>query len=73
MEESTSYFATTLMQRENSATGYAEIVKSGIGLLGDGEAGLRQALEYLERARLKSRSHSPSDNKPDDTDENGAG
>ena len=43
---------------------------SGIGLLGDSEQGLRQALAYLERARPKSRSGSPSDNKTDDTDEN---
>ena len=44
---------------------------SGIGLLGDSEAGLRQALAYLERARPKSRSRSPHDNKTDDTDQNG--
>ena len=44
---------------------------SGIGLLGDSEEGLRQALAYLERVRLKSRSRSPSDNKTDDTDKNG--
>ena len=45
---------------------------SGIGLLGDSEQGLRQALAYLERARPKSRSRSPSDNKTDDADQNGA-
>ena len=39
---------------------------SGIGLLGDSEAGLRQALAYLERARPKSRSRSPHNNKNDD-------
>ena len=32
---------------------------SGIGLLGDSEQGLRQALAYLERVRSKSRSRSP--------------
>ena len=42
---------------------------SGLGLLGDSEAGLRQALAYLERARLKNRSRSPCNNKTDDTDE----
>ena len=36
---------------------------SGIGLLGDSEQGLRQALAYLERTRSNSRSRSPSDNK----------
>ena len=36
---------------------------SGIGLLGDSEAGLKQALAYLERTRSNSRSRSPSDNK----------
>ena len=45
---------------------------SGIALLGDSEEGLRQALAYHERAREKSRSRSPSDNKTDDTDQNGA-
>ena len=45
---------------------------SGIGLLGDSEQGLRQALAYLERARTNARSRSPSDNKTtDDTDQNG--
>ena len=47
---------------------------SGIGLLGDSEEGLRQALEYLERARPKSRPRSPSDNKTNDSndaDQNG--
>ena len=44
---------------------------SGIGLLGDSEAGLRQALAYLERARPKSRSRSPSDNKTNDADQTG--
>ena len=44
---------------------------SGIGLLGDSEEGLRQALAYLERARPKSRSRSPSDNKSNDADQNG--
>ena len=39
---------------------------SGIGMLGDSEAGLRRALEYLERVRLKSRSRSPCDNKTND-------
>ena len=43
---------------------------SGIGLLGDSEAGLRQALAYLERARPKSCSRSPSVNKTDDADQN---
>ena len=43
---------------------------SGLGLLGDSEAGLRQALAYLERVRLKSRSRSPCDNKTNDTDQN---
>ena len=38
---------------------------SGIGLLGDSEAGLRQALAYLEQARTKSRSRSPIENKDD--------
>jgi len=42
---------------------------SGIGMLGDSEAGLRRALEYLERVRLKSRSRSPCDNKTNDADE----
>ena len=41
---------------------------SGIGLLGDSEEGLRQALAYLERARPNARSRSPSDNKTNDTD-----
>ena len=41
---------------------------SGIGLLGDSEQGLRQALAYLERARSKSRSRSPSDNKTHDAE-----
>ena len=40
----------------------------GIGMLGDSEAGLRQALAYLERARPKSRSRSPIDNKTHDND-----
>ena len=45
---------------------------SGIGLLGDSEQGLRQALAYLERARPKSRSRSRSDNKtPHDTSQPG--
>jgi hypothetical protein len=44
---------------------------SGIGLLGDSEEGLRQALAYLERARPKSRSRSPSVNKTNDTVQNG--
>ena len=39
---------------------------SGIGLLGGSEAGLKQALAYLERVRTKSRSRSPSDNKTHD-------
>ena len=39
---------------------------SAIGLWCDGEARLRQALAYLERARLKSRSRSPSDSKTHD-------
>ena len=39
---------------------------SGIGLLGDSEEGLRQALAYLQRARPKSRSRSPCDNKTND-------
>jgi hypothetical protein len=39
---------------------------SGIGMLGDSEAGLRRALAYLERVRLKSRSRSPCDNKTND-------
>ena len=43
---------------------------SAIGMLGDSEAGLRLAIEYLERARLKSRSRSPSNNKTKDTDQN---
>ena len=43
---------------------------SGLGLLGDSEAGLRQALPYLERVLPKSRSCSPSNNKTDDTDQN---
>ena len=42
---------------------------SGLGLLGDSEAGLRQALAYLQQARLKSRSRSPCNNKNDDADE----
>ena len=42
---------------------------SGIGLLGDSEEGLRQALAYMEQSRTKSRSRSPNNNKPDDTDE----
>ena len=37
-------------------------------MLGDSEAGLRQALAYLERARPKSRSRSPGDNKTHDND-----
>ena len=41
---------------------------SGIGQLGDSEQGLWQALAYLERARLKSRSRSPSDNKTHDAE-----
>jgi len=41
---------------------------SGIGLLGDSEAGLRQALAYLERARPKSRSRGPIDSKTNDND-----
>ena len=41
---------------------------SGIGLLGDSEAGLKQALAYLERVRTKSRSRSPNDNKTHDND-----
>ena len=44
---------------------------SGIGLLGDSEAGLRQALAYLERARTDARSRSPSDNKNNDSDQTG--
>ena len=41
---------------------------SGIGLLGDSEAGLKQALTYLERTRSISRSRSPCDNKTHDSD-----
>ena len=44
---------------------------AAIGMLGDSEAGVRQAVAYLERARPKSRSRSPHDNKTDDTDQNG--
>ena len=45
---------------------------SGIGLLGDSEQGLRQALAYLERTRSNSRSRSPSDNKnPHDNSQQG--
>ena len=39
---------------------------AGLGLLGDSEAGLRQALEYLERARSRSPKAAPSDKKTDD-------
>ena len=41
---------------------------SGIGLLGDSEAGLKQAHAYLERARPKSRSRSANHNKTHDID-----
>ena len=41
---------------------------SGIGMLGDSEAGLKQALAYLERVRTKSRSRSPKNNKTHDND-----
>ena len=41
---------------------------SGIGLLGDSEEGLRQALAYLEKTRTNSRSRSPHDNKNNDND-----
>ena len=44
---------------------------SGIGLLGDSEAGLKQALTYLERTRSISRSRSPCDNKTHDNDQQG--
>ena len=44
---------------------------SGIGLLGDSEEGVRQALAYLQRVRPKSRSRSPHDNKTNDADPNG--
>ena len=44
---------------------------SGIGLLGDSEEGVRQALAYLQRVRPKSRSRSPTDNKTNDSDQNG--
>ena len=43
---------------------------SGLGLLGDSEAGLRQALAYLKRVRPKSRPRNPCDNKTNDTDQN---
>ena len=42
---------------------------SGIGLLGDSEQGLRQALAYLERARPKERSRSPPEHKIHESDE----
>ena len=41
---------------------------SGIGLLGDSEPGLKQALAYLERTRTNSRSRSRNDNKTHDND-----
>ena len=41
---------------------------SGIGLLGDSEEGVRQALAYLERTRTNSRSRSPRNNKNNDND-----
>ena len=41
---------------------------SSIGMLGDSEAGLKQALAYLERVRPKSRSRSPNNNKTHDSD-----
>ena len=41
---------------------------SGIGLLGDSEPGLKQALAYLERTRTNSRSRSRNDNKNHDND-----
>ena len=41
---------------------------SAIGMLGDSEAGLRQALAYLERTRTNARSRSPRDNKNNDND-----
>ena len=39
---------------------------AGLGLLGDSEAGLRRALEYLERARSRSPKSGPIDKKTDD-------
>ena len=39
---------------------------AGMGLLGDSEEGLKQALAYLERVRTNSRSRSPSESKNDD-------
>ena len=48
-----------------------QLCNSSLGGLGDSEEGLRQALDYLERARPNARSRSPSDNKPNDTDRNG--
>ena len=47
------------------------LCNASLGGLGDSEAGLKQALAYLERARPKSRSRSPSDNKTDDDDQTG--
>ena len=42
---------------------------SSIGMLGDSEVGLRQALAYLEQVRTTSRSRSPCDNKTNDKDQ----
>ena len=41
---------------------------AGMGLLGDSERGLRQALRYLERSRPKERSRSPPEHKTHDAD-----
>ena len=41
---------------------------SAIGMLGYTEAGLKQALAYLERMRTNSRSRSTNDNKTHDND-----
>ena len=41
---------------------------AGMGLLGDSEAGLRRALQYLERARSRSPKSGPNFKKDDKTD-----
>ena len=48
------------------------LCNASLGGLGDSEAGLRQALAYLERARTNARSTSPHHNKTNDTDHNGS-
>ena len=45
---------------------------AGMGLLGDNEVGLRQALAYLIKARPKERSRSPIINKDDAPDKTGS-